>query len=42
MEPPWVTGIEPALSVWESERNTPSRDLTCQLACPVLAALCRS
>ena len=26
-----VTGIEPALSAWEAERNTPSRGLTCQL-----------
>jgi hypothetical protein len=34
-------GIEPALSAWESERNTPSQGLTCQLVCPVVAALRR-
>jgi hypothetical protein len=37
-----VTGIEPALSAWESERNTPSQGLTYQFVRPVVAALRRS
>jgi hypothetical protein len=37
-----VTGIEPALSAWESERNRPSWRLSCQLVCPAVAALRRS
>jgi len=37
-----VTGIEPALSAWESERNRLSWRLTCQPVCPLVAALRRS
>jgi len=37
-----VTGIEPALSAWESERNRPSSRLNCQLVQPVVAALRRT
>jgi DNA-binding XRE family transcriptional regulator len=37
-----VAGIEPALSAWESERNTPSLGLTCQLACLVVSVPRRS
>jgi hypothetical protein len=37
-----VTRIELELSAWESERNRPSWRLTCQLVCPVMAALRRS